>query len=419
MTSGTMNRVDTMNSSVSALTTNQRCKKIAAIALVAVVLAASTRADAYSVLTHEATIDAAWDASIKPLLRAKYPKATEAELDEARAYAYGGCVIHDLGYYPFGSKFFSNLLHYVRSGDFVEALIANAHDLDEYAFALGALAHYASDNSGHPIATNRAVPIMYPKLRAKYGDSVPYDVAPKQHILVEFSFDVLHVAAGTYAPEAFHRFIGFKVSEDLVDRTFKQIYALDMGDQFFDRSLAIGTYRYAVSKTIPEMTKVAWKKKRDEIERVTPGITQAKFVFNLSRRDYEKEFGSDYAKPKGWARIIGFLYHIVPKIGPFRALAFKVPTPEAEKLFLESFERTKERYAQELRSVTAGKLAFANINLDVGRETPRGGYRLADDTYATLLDKLTKEKFAGVSPALRADLARHFGNDARLNAARP
>jgi hypothetical protein len=376
-------------------------------------------ASSYSVLTHEATIDAAWDASIKPLLRAKFPGATDADLDEARAYAYGGCVIHDLGYYPFGSKFFSNLLHYVRSGDFVQAMIANARDLNEYAFALGAVAHYASDNTGHPIATNRAVPMMYPKLRAQFGDSVPYDLAPKQHILVEFSFDVLHVAAGAYAPEAFHRFIGFKVAEDLVDRTFKQIYALDMGDQFMDRSLAIGTYRYAVSKAIPEMTKVAWKKKRDDIERATPGMTQANFIFNLSRRDYEKEFGSDYAKPKGWARIIAFLYHLVPKIGPFRALAFKVPSPDAEKLFLESFERTKERYAQALRTVAAGQPALANINCDVGRETPRGAYALADQTYDTLLEKLAKEKFAGVSTALRADLARHFGNDPRLNAARP
>jgi len=391
-------------------------RRLAIVVLIATLV--PSPASSYSVLTHEATIDAAWDASITPLLRAKFPGITDAQLDDARAYAYGGCVIHDLGYYPFGSKFFSNLLHYVRSGDFVEALITNARDVNEYAFALGALGHYASDNSGHPIATNRAVPLMYPKLRARFGDSIPYDAAPKQHILVEFSFDVLHLAAGAYAPQTFHRFIGFKVAEDLLDRTFKQIYALDMGDQFMDRSLAIGTYRYAVAKAIPEMTKVAWKQKRDEIERVAPGVTQATFVFNLSRRDYEKQFGRDYARPKGWARIIGFLYHFVPKIGPFRALAFKVPTPEAEKLFLDSFARTKERYAQELRSIRAGAPAFANINFDVGRATERGAYPLADETYEELLGKLTDEKFAGVSAALRADLGRHFGNDLRLTAAR-
>lgn len=389
-----------------------------AVFCVALVFALPAEVPAYSVLTHEATIDAAWDPSIKPLLLAKFPRTTPAAIEAARAYAYGGSVIHDLGYYPFGSKFFSNLLHYVRSGDFVEAMIANARDVNEYAFALGALSHYASDNTGHPRATNRVVPLMYPKLRAEFGDAIPYDEAPKQHILVEFSFDVLQVASGAYAPEAFHKFIGFEVAEDLVARTFKQIYALDMGDQFMDRSLAIGTYRYAVAKAIPEMTKVAWKKKRAEIEKVTPGITQTRFVFNLSRREYEKEFGRDYAKPKGWARVIGFLYHLVPKIGPFRALAFKVPTPEAEKLFLDSFQQTKERYAAALNALRSGQPALANINFDVGRETPRGAYALADETYNELLDKLTDHKFAGVSSAMRADLARHFGNDPRLTASR-
>ena len=389
---------------------------IAGIVLAAA-LAVPVNTDAYSVLTHEAIIDVAWDASIKPLLRAKFPHATDAALDEARAYAYGGCVVHDLGYYPFGSKFFSNLLHYVRSGDFVEALIHNARDINEYAFALGALGHYASDNSGHPIATNRAVPLMYPKLRAKFGDDIPYDKAPKQHILIEFSFDVVQVAGGAYAPKTFHDFIGFQVAEDLLDRTFREIYGLDMGDQFMDRSLAIGTYRYAVSKAIPEMTKVAWKHKREEIDSLTPGVTQAAFVFNLSSRDYEKEFGSEYAKPSLWARFIGWLSRIVPKVGPFRALAFKVPTPEAEKLFLDSFARTKERYAQELARVRAGQPSLANINFDVGKETHRGTYALADETYDELLQKLTREKFTGVTAALRADLVRHFGKDPRLNAA--
>lgn len=386
---------------------------------IAAALAWPSPASPYSVLTHEATIDAAWDISIKPLLLAKFPRTTVAALDAARAYAYGGCVIHDLGYYPFGSRFFSNLLHYVRSGDFVEALIRNARDVNEYAFALGALGHYASDNSGHPIATNRAIPLMYPKLREKFGDSIPYDEAPKEHILVEFSFDVLHVAAGAYAPQAFHRFNGFQVAEDLVERSFKEIYALDMGDQFMDRSLAIGSYRYAVSKAIPEMTKVAWKHKREEIEKLTPGITQASFIFNLSRREYEQQFGRDYAKPSLWARFIGWLSHLVPKIGPFRAMAFKVPTPEAERLFLDSFVRTKERYSQELRGLRSGKIDIANTNFDVGRETRLGSYALADETYDELIEKLQQQQFAGMSAALRADLVRHFGSDARITAATP
>ena len=389
----------------------QSRRKLIGIIVVVIALLLPARAPAYSVLTHQASIDTLWDGAIKPLLLSRYPKTSESQLNEARAYAYGGSVIHDLGYYPFGSRFFSNLLHYVRSGDFVEALIRNATDVNELAFALGAMGHYASDNNGHPIGTNRAIPLIYPKLREKFGSRVRYVDSPKQHILVEFSFDVVHVAAGVYAPEAFHRFIGFKVAMDVLERAFAETYALDMGDQFFDRSLAVGTYRYAVAKAIPQMTKVAWKKKRKEIEKLQPGITQAQFVFNLSRREYEKEFGRDYARPKGFARVIGFLYHLIPKVGPFRALAFKVPTPEAEKLFLESFVTTRQRFAQLLSAARAGDVALANTNLDIGTAAPRGEYELADETYDRLLEKLTARQFAGASDALYADLRRHFGEN--------
>lgn len=404
-------RVRTLRSSMSV-----RGQLISIATMLALLVPAS--APAYSVLTHEATIDAVWETSLKPLLLAKFPRTSDAALDEARAYAYGGCVIGDLGYYPFGSKFFSNLLHYVRSGDVVESLIRNARDVNEYAFALGALGHYASDNTGHPVAVNRTVPVMYPKLRAKFGNDVTYVEAPKQHILVEFSFDVLHVASGAYAPDAFHRFIGFEVAEPALERAFLETYAIEMGDLFLDRSLAIGTFRYAVGKAIPEMTKAAWKQKREEIEKLMPGVTRASFVFNLSRRQYEKEFGRDYARPKGFARVIGWLYHLVPKIGPFRALAFKVPTPAAEKMFLESFARTKERFTEELNAVRAGRLAFTNTNFDVGRTVPRGRYSLEDDTYDELMKKLLERKTGGTLPAgLRADLAKHYGaNDPRLSA---
>ena len=372
----------------------------------AIMVATPVPAPAYSVLSHEAMIDAAWDSTIKPLLLARFPNTSESALLQARGFAYGGSVIHDLGYYPFGSKLFSNLLHYVRAGDFVESLIRNANDVNEYAFAIGALAHYAADNNGHSIATNRAVPIMYPKLRARFGDEVDYDEAPKQHIIVEFSFDVLHVAAGAYAPEAFHRFIGFEVAEPLIERAFLQTYGLEMGPLFFDRSLAVGTFRNAVGKTIPQMTKAAWKHRREEIEKLVPHVTRQSFVFNLSRRQYEKEFGRDYAKPKGFAKVLSVLYHLVPKIGPFRALGFKVPTPEAEKLFLDSFAQAKQRFAQSLTALRGGALQLPNVNFDVGRTTLLGEYPLADETYEELLDKLSGRE---VSAALRADLVRHFG----------
>src|SRR5437016_13975274 len=137
-------------------------------------IAAPRETRAYSVLAHEANIDALWEPAIRPLLQRRFPHATCEELQTARAYAYGGSVVQDLGYYPFGSHFFSNLLHYVRTGDFVNALISDARDVNEYAFALGALGHYAADNSGHPMAVNRAVPLMYPKLKAQFGNNVHY-----------------------------------------------------------------------------------------------------------------------------------------------------------------------------------------------------------------------------------------------------
>ena len=379
------------------------------VAVVVAGLFATVPVRAYSVLAHEANVDAAWDSTIRPLLHARFPRATSEELAEARAYAYGGSVIQDLGYYPFGSHFFSNLVHYVRSGDFVEALLRDASNVDDYAFAIGALSHYAADNGGHPLAVNRAVPLMYPKLRAKFGDRITYAQAPKNHILVEFSFDVVQVAAGAYAPEAYHSYIGFKVTKPALERAFAETYGLEMKDVFATEDLAIATYRHAVSTTIPEITKVAWEKKRDEIEQVAPGIERTKFVFNLSQQQYEAEFGKDYAKPHGLARIIGFLYHLVPKIGPFRTLSFSVPSPEAERLFLDSFTATKDHFRESLRALAAGRLELANTDFDTGAPTRRGEYPLADKTWDELLGRLAERKFEGVSPGLRSNITAFYG----------
>jgi hypothetical protein len=372
-------------------------------------LCAPKQAEGYSVLAHEANIDALWESTIKAMLQARFPEATPEQLVEARAYAYGGCVIQDLGYYPFGSHLFSNLLHYVRSGEFVEALIRDAQDVDEYAFALGALGHYAADNSGHPLGVNRAVPLMYPKLKAEFGDNVTYVQSPKNHVLVEFAFDVVQVAAGAYAPEAYHSYIGFKVAKPALERAFHDTYGIEMKDVFFNEDLAIATYRHAVGTTIPGMTKVAWAKKRDQIVKVTPGMQRQKFVFNLPRKQYDKEFGSDYAKPHGFARFLGGVYKLVPKIGPFRSLGFSVPTPEAERLFLESFVSTSERFRHSLDALRAGRLHLPNTNFDTGQPTARGEYSLADVTYDELLDKLADRRFADVPEALGANIVAYYG----------
>jgi hypothetical protein len=371
---------------------------------------------AYSVLAHEANIDALWDSTIKAMLQERFPQATADDLLEARAYAYGGCVIQDLGYYPFGSHFFSNLLHYVRTGDFVNALIRDAQNIDEYAFALGALGHYAADNAGHPLAVNRAVPLMYPKLLAKFGNNVTYAQSPKNHVLVEFSFDVVQMAAGAYAPQAYHDYIGFKVSKPALERAFHDTYGIEMKDLFLSEDLAIATYRHAVGTTIPEMTKLAWSRKRDQILKVTPGMQRAKFVFNLPRRQYDKDFGSDYAKPHGFARFIALIYNLVPKIGPFRSLNFSPPTPEAERLFLESFTSARERFRESLDALRAGRLRLSNTDFDTGKLTMRGEYSLADATYDELLHKLGDGKCTDAPAALTANINAYYGSADALQA---
>jgi zinc dependent phospholipase C len=346
----------------------------------------------YSVLSHESSIDALWDSHIRPLLLAKYPGTTADALHDARAYAYGGSVIQDLGYFPFGSRFFTNLLHYVKTGDFVETLLRDAGDVDELAFAIGALCHYASDTEGHAIAVNRAVPLMYPKLQRKFGDSVPYEKAPKEHVLVEFAFDVLLVAHGGYKLEALHDFIGFKVSTPLLERAFRETYGLEMKDLFVSEDLAIGTYRHAVGGTIPDVTRIAWEKKQDQIQKTTPGEMRERFVLTLPRTEYDRRYGTDYQKPGFFARMIGVLYAIVPKIGPLRPLGFKVPNPEAEQLFLDSLSRTRARYAAELVELRAGRLDLANLDFDTGKPIAPGEYALADKTLAELHKHVARRK---------------------------
>ena len=267
----------------------------------------------YSVLTHEAIIDAAWKESIVPVLLKRFPNATPEELLQAHAYAYGGAIIQDMGYYPFGNSFFSDLTHYVRTGDFVLALIEESRDLNEYAFALGALAHYAADSSGHPIATNRAVAMMYPELAKKYGPVVTYEEKPSAHMKVEFGFDVDQVAKGNYAPKAYHDFIGFEVPKPVLERAFARTYSLDMSSVFLGVDLAIGSYRHAVSTVIPRTTKVAWHLKRREIQHGDPSETKTKFIYNISHSGYRKEWGSVYEKPDSWACFKAFALRLVPK----------------------------------------------------------------------------------------------------------
>jgi len=366
---------------------------------------------AYSVLAHEAIVDAAWDEAIKPLLLERFPHATPADLKAAHGYAYGGCVIQDMGYYPFGNKFFSDLVHYVRSGDFVAALLRDSQNLNEYAFALGALAHYSADNEGHRTGTNLAVPLLYPKLRRKYGDVVTYDENPLAHLKTEFGFDVLQVAKGRYASDAYRDRIGFQVSTELLTRAFQETYSLDLNSVLTNYDLAIGSYRRGVSQLIPEATKIAWQTKRDEIQRDSPGITRTAFLYRVSRSTYEKQWPGKYEKPGFGTRLLGFLLHLIPKVGPFRALAFKIPTPDAERLFVASFSNALQNYVQLVKQEgNSGHTILVDENFDTGTVTGPGQYPLADQTYAGLLDRLEKDNFATVSPGLRTALLAYYAD---------
>jgi hypothetical protein len=319
--------------------------------------------------------------------------------------------MQDMGYYPFGSKFFSDLVHYVRSGDFVEALLHDSSDVNEYAFALGALAHYASDNCGHP-TINRVTGIEFPKMRAKYGDEVTYADAPKDHIRTEFGFDMVQVAKNRYTSDTYHDFIGFEVSKPLLERAFEETYGLKLED-LFNVDLAIGSYRRAVSRFIPQLTRVALLSRRQEIVKDTPNFSKKKFLYYLSRANYEKQWGSVYRKPGIGARILAFFLKIIPKVGPFSAINFKIPTKQTEDMYIRSVDQTVEEYSRLLQEQKHRDLKLPNMDFDTGRPTRPAEYSLADKTYAQLLNKLSDHGLASTPPAVRSDVL-HFYVD--LNA---
>lgn len=364
---------------------------------------------AYSVLTHEEIVDLLWTDEIQPLLLLRFPNLSAEQLREAHAYAYGGSVIQDLGYYPFGNKDFSNLTHYVRSGDFVRELIIESRDANEYAFALGALSHYASDIAGHP-AINQSVAIAYPKLRAKYGGSVRYAQDKSAHLKTEFGFDTLQVSKNRYAPSQYHDFIGFEVSMPLLERVFPVVYGLELKDVLKHEDLAIGSYRFSISRVIPQMTQVALKTHKKDLIREEPTFAKQKFLYRLSRSDYEREWGKTYTKPGLGTRILAAFFRFLPKIGPLKGMGFNNPTPQTEDLYIKSINTTTDQYRALLEEVRSGKLVLLNRDLDSGEVTKAAEYSLADESYAALLAELSANQFNLTSPQLRGNILDFYSN---------
>lgn len=364
---------------------------------------------AYSVLTHEEVVDVMWKDGILPLLKQRFPAATDDELKRAHAFAYGGSLVQDMGYYPFGNKEFSDLTHYVRSGDFVANLLAESSELNEYAFALGALAHYSADNCGHP-TINQVVAISFPKLQKKYGKEVTYYDDPKAHIRTEFGFDVTQVAKNRYTSDRYHDFIGFEIPKPLVERAFVKTYGIPLSDVINDEDLAIGTFRRAISKIIPEMTRVALIAHKKELVAETPNFRAREFRYYLSRTNYQKEWGQSYRKPGFGTRVLAFFLRFVPKVGPFKALDFKIPTRQTEDLYIASVDRTVENYTKLLHESAAGSLHLPNTDFDTGRDTHAGEYALTDDAYAQLLDRLAQHNFEHIPPEVRENIATFYSD---------
>jgi hypothetical protein len=366
-------------------------------------------AAAYSVLTHEQIVDLAWVDQIQPMLLQRFPDATPKDLREAHAYAYGGSLIQDMGYYPRGSKYFSDLLHYVRTGEFVTTLIDESTDINQYAFALGALAHYSSDNKGHPVV-NQIVSLEFPKLRAKYGDEVTYADDPKAHIRTEFGFDMVQVAKNRYTSDRYHDFIGFNISQHLLEEAFLKTYGLQLSDVLDDEDEAIESFRRAVSKFIPKLTRAALLNRHDELVRDTPNFSQKKFLYHLSRTNYEKDWGKGYRKPSFGIRVLAFFLRIVPKIGPASALSFKIPSTQTEDMYIKSVNQTYDNYHKLLDQVSTGSLVLPDTDCDTGRQTAAAEYPLADKAYAHLLDDLAQNDFATATPELRTNILAFFSD---------
>ena len=429
-----------------------------ALCVLALLLPWGGEARAYSLLTHEQLIDLTWKGSIVPLLLSRYPNLTPAELEQARAYAYGGCVIQDIGYYPFGDAAYSNLTHYVRSGDFVVNLFRNATNADELAFAVGALSHYIGDSVGHSTAVNLAVPVEFPKLGAKYGPVVNYAEGERQHVQTEFAFDINEIAHHRMAPVHYLRHIGLEVPVKQLALAFYQTYGLE--EDFTGkrgRRVNVSAYRFAVRGFIPRIAYAVTLLHRSH-EPADPDTADAHEIEAESARVATENDWQAYRRKAGIGTyaLAGLLF-VLPKIGPLKMVAVKGPTAETEAEYLHSVVLSTEALRRALAGFTppgptnasaAASAAAAvptetaqaqalpahpasapllpktegprqssdprhplpNRDLDTGRVVQPGGYPLTDETYARLLHLLTRQPTLPIPPGIKEDIEAYYAN---------
>ncbi|WP_311949752.1 zinc dependent phospholipase C family protein [Mucilaginibacter terrae] len=359
-------------------------------------------------MAHEAIIDAEWDRTLRPILLKRYPEASLDDLIKAHSFAYGGSLVADIGYTPGGNSDFTDLLHYVRSGDFIVNLLNEAHSLNEYAFALGALSHYIADKYGHSMATNVTVPKVYPALQAKFGNVVTYDNDHTSHSRMEFAYDVVQVGRSNYASVAYHDFIGFNVATAPLERAFLKTYGQELNVLFKNFDSSVNTMRWGVKNLFPAMTKRAWNSKKEDIIKRDSKASKRSFRYKMSRRMYNKEFSGKNNKPDFKARALSWLVNVLPKVGPLKNLKFVYPGLEGEKRFEQVFDTIIVKYADALHQWDANKLNLVDINLDTGHPLKFGEYGLADNTYCTLVNKLNENKFSCLTPDLQQHITAYF-----------
>jgi hypothetical protein len=387
------------------------CKASYLLPLACLLFTAPEVSRAYSVLTHEQLIDLTWKDLLLPLLHKRFPQTTAADLNEAHAYAYGGCAIQDLGYYPFSHRFFSDLTHYVRSGDFITNLLRDARNANEYAFALGALSHYVGDTVGHHDAINPATAIAFPKLEKKYGAAVTYDQSPHAHIRTEFAFDIDQLSKHRLAPGAYLRSVGLRVPVRLLGQAFEETYSLPLREVLGPSRPAIRSYRTSVRSFLPRFAYAETVLHRNDFPLEIANDSSRTFLDHIERADFQKAWNRYRRKPGARTRLLAFVIRIMPKIGVLSDLAIKVPTPDTQDLYVKSVNHTVAVYGGLLKQLAAGpQLAesIPNKDLDTGEKNQLGSYALTDKTYAHLLHDITANPERPVAPELKQDILDYY-----------
>ncbi len=380
-----------------------------ALLLAATFLSADLRA--YSVLTHEELIDLAWNDSIRPLLLAKFPGATESQLREAHAYAYGGSAVQDMGYYPFGKPFFSNLTHYVRTGDFVVWMLQNARNMNEYAFAVGALSHYLGDSIGHAQAVNPATAVAFPKLAQKFGAIVTYGESPHGHIRTEFAFDVDELRDLEFAPPAYLRHIGFKVPRKFLQRAFFATYGLNIYEVIGRARPALRSYRSSVRSFIPSFAEAEVVLHGHQFPDHPDDDAYRTFADRVARTNYDRHWKHAYNGPGFKAHLLAILVFLVPKVGAASDLAIKIPTPDTQEWYLRSVNHTVDVLRDTLNGARNDvDPPLPNLVLDTGGRAQLGDYKLADQAYAQLLRRITEKPQRPISEDLRQHILAYYAN---------